>query len=148
MPPILIDTNLLVYAMDYADIHRQDQAIKVLKRLETTGVGRLSVQNLAEFIHITTRQIRPLLRPSEVIPQVERLGRAFPVLELTYPIILEASRGVRDHLFSYFDAQLWATARLNRIPVIFSEDFSHGAYLEGVQFLNPFLKDFDLETWI
>ena len=29
-------------------------------------------------------------------------------------IVLEALRGVRDHQISYYDAQIWASARLNR----------------------------------
>jgi tryptophan synthase beta chain len=40
-------------------------------------------------------------------------------------------RGARDHKLSYFDAQLWACAKLNQIPEIFSEDFQDGQILEG-----------------
>ncbi len=36
MPPILIDTNVLVYASDPAGTVRQDQALSTLKFLETT----------------------------------------------------------------------------------------------------------------
>ncbi len=56
-------------------------------------------------------------------------------------------RGVRDHQLSYYDAQVWATARLNQVPVIFSEDFNSNAPLEGVRFVNPFASDFVLENW-
>jgi predicted nucleic acid-binding protein len=62
-------------------------------------------------------------------------------------IVLEAARGVRDHQLSYYDAQIWASARLNQIPVIFSEDFSNGSVIEGVQFMNPLADDFQLELW-
>jgi len=48
---------------------------------------------------------------------------------------------------AYYDAQIWAAARLNQIPVVFSEDFNSGSTLEGVQFVNPFASDFVLETW-
>jgi predicted nucleic acid-binding protein len=36
--------------------------------------------------------------------------------------VKEAGRGVRDHKLSYYDAQVWATARLNQVPVAFGED--------------------------
>ncbi len=62
-------------------------------------------------------------------------------------VVLEALRGVRDHQLSYYDAQVWATARLNQVPVIFSEDFKPNATLEGVRFVNPFASDFVLENW-
>jgi len=45
------------------------------------------------------------------------------------------------------DAQ-WATARLNQVPVVFSEDFRSGSLLEGVRFVNPFLPEFLLEEWL
>jgi predicted nucleic acid-binding protein len=48
---------------------------------------------------------------------------------------------------SYYDAQIWATARLNQIPTIFTEDFEHARRVEGVQFLNPLLPTFDLAPW-
>lgn len=78
--------------------------------------------------------------------QVERFQRIFTVHDLTPMIILEALRGVRDYRFSYYDAQIWATARLNQIPIIFSEDF-HPTSLEGVQFVNPFQATFDPNLW-
>lgn len=49
---------------------------------------------------------------------------------------------------SYFDAQLWAKARLNQMPGIFSEIFHLGSILEGVRFVNPFSTDFVLEQWV
>jgi len=68
-------------------------------------------------------------------------------LDLTPLIVLEAMRGVREHKLAYWDSQLWATARLNQIPIILSENFSVGATLEGVHFVNPFAPDFVLEGW-
>lgn len=41
---------------------------------------------------------------------------------------------------------MWATARLNQIPVVLSEDFEDGRVINGVQFLNPFSRTFDLAT--
>jgi len=65
------------------------------------------------------------------------------VLSVTPLIVLEAARGARDHGLNYWDA-LWATARLNQIPLILTEDFAHGRVLEGVQFLDPFASSFEL----
>jgi predicted nucleic acid-binding protein len=42
----------------------------------------------------------------------------------------------------------WAAARLNQIPVIFSEDFRAGAVFEGVRYVNPFAQGFQLQDWI
>jgi predicted nucleic acid-binding protein len=55
---------------------------------------------------------------------------------------------VRDHGFSHWDAQIWATARLNQIPVVFSEDFSDGQVVEEVRCINPFAPGFQIEDWL
>jgi hypothetical protein len=34
------------------------------------------------------------------------------------------------------------------LPIVLSEDFSAGAVLEGVRFVNPFAGDFDLDAWL
>jgi hypothetical protein len=55
---------------------------------------------------------------------------AFPVLPLTGPVVLEALRGVREHLLSHYEAQIWAVARLGQVA--------------GVSFTNPLDPAFDL----
>ena len=147
MPLSLLDTNVIVYACDPGEPVKRDQAGRVLRFLEQTGSGRLSVQGLSEFVSATTRRLRPPLTAAEATQQVERLILSFPVFDLTPMVVLEALRGVRDHHLSYYDAQGWATARLNQVPVILSEDFNPNATLEGVRFVNPFATDFALEQW-
>jgi predicted nucleic acid-binding protein len=145
--PVLIDTNVLVYVFDHADSARQDQAIRVSQHLQLNDSGRLSAQSLAEFCAVTTRGHHPLLTRAEAAVQVERFARAFRVLDVTPMIVIEAARGARDHGLAYYDAQIWAAARLNQIATVFSEDFNAGATLEGVRFVNPFAADFVLEAW-
>lgn len=148
MNTILIDTNVLLYAHDGNDPTRQAKALEVLQHLELTASGRLSVQCLAEFFNVATRKLTPPLTAKEAVEQVERLSHAYPVFELTTAVVLEAGRGARDHQLAYYDAQLWAMAKLNQIPVVFSEDFRTGSTLEGVRFVNPFASDFNLEHWV
>ena len=138
MAAVLIDTNVLVYAHDPGDPEKADRAIEALDYLQSTQQGRLSVQCLAEFFVVATRGKRPLLTEQDASLQLDLLSRSFLVLDITPMIVLEASRGVREHRFSYWDAQIWATARLNQVPVVLSEDFQDGASFEGVGFANPF----------
>ncbi len=84
---------------------------------------------------------------SEAAQQVESLMRAYPVFELTPLIVLEAVKGAGSIGLAYYDAQIWATARLNQVAIVFSEDFSDGQALEGVRFINPFAESFHLEDW-
>jgi predicted nucleic acid-binding protein len=147
MPAVLIDTNLLIYLYDFKNEFKQTRSKEVLDQLGLSGNGRLSVQSLAEFVSVATRKLAPPLSPADALEQAEYFMRLWPVFDLTPFIVLDAARGVRDYQLSYYDAQIWACARLNQVAVVFSEDFSAGSFLEGVRFVNPFLPDFALSDW-
>jgi predicted nucleic acid-binding protein len=139
----VLDTNVLVYALDRREPEKRDRAREVLRRLGTSG-AILPAQVLSEFANVCLRKLEPRPDPAAVQREVERLLLAFPVLPLTGPVVLEALRGVREHLLSYYDAQIWAVARLGQVGVVLSEDFNPGAVLDGVSFANPLDPAFDL----
>lgn len=60
------------------------------------------------------------------------------MVDLTGAVVLEAARGVRDHRMALWDALIWSTAKMNQIPAVLSEDFSHNSMIEGVRFIDPF----------
>jgi len=68
----------------------------VLDRLELMGLGRLSVQNLAEFFSVSTRKLSPPLSPTEAVIQVNLFTRTWPVFDLTPLVVMEAVLGVRS----------------------------------------------------
>lgn len=141
---VLLDTNVLVYAYDSRVRPKQEKALALLRRLVVNGRGRISTQVLGEFYVAGTGKLDPPLSPAEAAEQIGALAAAWPVLPVTPLIVLEATRGASGHRLPYWDAQLWATARLNQIPLVLSEDFAHERILEGVRFLNPFAPAFDL----
>ena len=153
-PRYLIDTNVLVYAHDRQAGVRRERAAAVLRHLHQEPPGQelsgqepgaaLPAQALAEFARVTLSKLSPPLAPEVVYEQIRLFEEAFEVLPLTPAVVLEAVRGHGDHSFSYFDAQIWAAAKLAQIPVILSEDFSPGSVVEGVSFLNPLAESVDL----
>jgi predicted nucleic acid-binding protein len=148
MAAVLADTNLLLYAHDSSNPVKQRTAIEVLAHLHASGSGRLSSQTLAEFFAAATRGARPLLSIARASQQVENFAASWIVFQLSPFIVIEAVRGVRAHQFSYWDSQIWATARLNQVPVVFTEDFNAGSTKAGVRFVNPFSDDFKLSDWL
>lgn len=145
MLSVLLDTNVLVYAFDVRQSSLQEKAKAIVFKAEETATGCLSVQCLGEFFRVATAKMQ--LPANEMFKQVEYWQSAFPVFSLTPQIVLEAARGVRDYQLSYYDAQIWASARLNQVPVIFTEDFQDGQILEGIRFINPFADKFEIEEW-
>jgi predicted nucleic acid-binding protein len=116
-------------------------------QLQATGSGRLSAQCQAEFFSVVIRGSEPMLSVTDAATQVARLARVWPVVGVTSQVVLEATRGVREHAFSFWDAQIWAAARPNQVLVVFGEDFRDGSVLEGVRFVNPFGARFRIEEW-
>jgi len=92
----------------------------------------------------TTRAKRQLLTPAEALQRMRNYLAACQVVDVTQLISLEAIRGVETHKFWFWDAQIWATARLNQILEVYSEDFNSGSIIEGVRFTNPLTDDFEL----
>ena len=142
-PRYLLDSNILVYTLDTRDPDKRQRAKEIIRAVALSGSAALPVQSLSELSNVCLRKLEPALEPHEIRREIERLYMAFRVIPLTAPVVMEALRGVHEHRLSYYDAQIWATARLAQIPVVLSEDFNSGATLEGVSFLNPLDPAFD-----
>jgi predicted nucleic acid-binding protein len=136
----LVDTNVLVYAYDRSEPEKQTKAIVILDELVKNGTGILSPQVLSEFFTVVTRKFAVPLTPQEGYTSISNYIRSWNMVDLTGLVVLEAARGVRDHRLSYWDSLIWATAKMNQIPTVLSEDFSHNLVLEGVRFTDPFKR--------
>ena len=143
---LFLDSNVLLYVHDGWEREKQPRATALVRRILAERIGSLSTQVLAEFFWNATRHLRTPLTISEARDQVVMLSTALETFDLGLPIFLEALRGVQAYGMPYWDAQIWATARLNRIPVVVSEGFQPGRTLEGVQFIDPFDPNFDLDA--
>ena len=79
----------------------------------------------------------PPLPPEEVYEQIQLYKKGFPTYPMSPAVSLEAVRVVGEHSLCHFDAQTWASAKLNQAPVVLSEDFPVGATVEDVSLENP-----------
>lgn len=67
------------------------------------------------------------------------------MLPVTAACVIEAIRGVATYQLAFWDALIWAVARLNQVPVILTEDLPGGrTSLEGVRYANPLDPGFDI----
>ena len=148
MARALLDANILVYAFCRQDREKQTRAADLIRRLAHHRAGTLSTQTLAEFYRAATRALPDRLPVAMAQERLKELSAAFPVYDITLPIVLEAARGATQHQMSYWDAQVWATAKLNQIPYVLTENMQGHETLEGVRFVNPLAKDFDPQAFI
>ena len=136
---VLIDTNILVYAYDLSESEKQQKSLTVLDRLVVLDSAVVSSQVLSEFFTTVTSKIPEPLTLEDAEKRLTHFCQIWSVLQVNEMIIFEAIRGVKAHKLSYWDALIWATARLNQVRTILSEDFSHDSYVEGVRFVNPLI---------
>ena len=144
---IIVDTNILLYAYDRGQPVKQRRALEVLDHLALQRMGVLTSQVLAEFFVNTIKKLQQPLSIEEAYHCIENYLLSWEILDITGAIVLEAARGVRTYRMTYWDAQIWSSARMNQIPVVFTEDFGPRRIIEGVRFVNPFRADFEMEAW-
>jgi predicted nucleic acid-binding protein len=144
---VFLDTNLLVYAYDRSEPEKQRRAREVLAALAAAQAGVVSAQVLAEFFVTVTRKLAAPLPVASALEQLASHLHLWKVVDVTGILAATAAAAASKYRLNYWDAQVWAAARQNQVSVVLSEDFSHGAEVEGVRFVNPFGADFCLGAW-
>jgi predicted nucleic acid-binding protein len=135
MPKVFLDTNVLVYAADNADIRKRELARDLLRTQSSENEVFISTQVLQEyFVSITKKLGIEALTAKELLRSFERFGTV--VIEPR--IISEAIDISILHRFSFWDSLILAAADSIHCEILFSEDFSDGQIVRGVQIKNPF----------
>ncbi len=142
-PSLFVDTNVLVYSVDRSEPERKMLADAVLGDLVTSRSGAISPQVVAEFVSAGCNRLRSPLTKEQVESVIVRLLPAFTLIPIDAAVVREALRCWRRYSISYWDAQIWATARIGGIDTIVTEDCPM-AELEGVRYINPFAEGFSL----
>ncbi len=136
-PAHFLDTNVLLYSIssDPAEARKRDRAIALLERDD----GALSIQVLQEFYVQATRVTRRDPLPHDLAARLIRTWTRFAVQDVTLAIFDSALQIKSAHGFSYWDSAIIAAACALGCPTLYSEDMRHGAKVEGVSIVNPFL---------
>lgn len=141
-PPVLFDTNVVVYLFDPRDPAKQQAARQLLETSLAQGTARLAHQSIVEFVAATTRVHKAtgfqLLKPHEAYLEADNLLATFPVLFPNSAMLQLALRGAALYPLSWFDAHMWACAEHHGIHTIYTEGLQHGGRYGSVQVINPF----------
>ena len=136
--PVFVDTNVLIYALDGADLKKQEAARQWRAELWKRRQGRISFQVLQEFyVKVTHKwpnvrqdarsEVRDLLawRPSTVDG-----------------VILEHAWKIQDrYQISFWDALIIAAAKSASCRFLLTEDLQAGQDMDGLLVVNPFRND-------
>jgi predicted nucleic acid-binding protein len=132
-----VDTNVLAYALDRSEVHRQPIAEALLDELWGDRTGVISTQVLQEFHVVATRRFDPPLSSRAARSVISAYG-AWPVVAIDLPMILQASALEERHSFSFWDALIVEAARRAGASRIVSADLQTGRRIAGLVVENPF----------
>jgi len=136
--PVFVDTNVLIYALDDADLEKQRAARLWRAELWKSRRGRISFQVLQEF-YVKVTQKWPSAR-QEARSEVRDLLAWRPVVIDT--AILEGGWRIQDryHL-PFWDALIVAAATSASCRYLLTEDLQPDQDLDGLRVISPFLCD-------
>jgi predicted nucleic acid-binding protein len=135
--PTFLDTNVLAYAHDRSETHKQPIAQALLEDLWRTRSGVLSTQVLQEFYVVATRKFDPPMRRGDAREIVALYG-TWPIVPVDLALILAASKLEERHAFSFWDALVVEAARRSGATRLMTEDLQGGRRIGGVSIENPF----------
>ena len=134
---VFVDTDVLVYARDATDEHKQTQADQWMTHLWRSRTGRLSYQVLMEYFLTMTREFDPGLDPAAAREDIRDLlaWRPLPFDETA----LEGAWSLyEDHDLPWWDAVVVATAQAGGCRFFLTADLAHGRQFDGLEVINPF----------
>ena len=135
---VFIDTNLWAYRLDRREPEKAERIRQWLEQITAEHQVVISTQVLIELRSVASRKLQPPLSDGQISALLEALS-GFEVVPTDSNLILDAHQLACREQLSWFDALIAEAAIRNRCDVLFSEDFSHGRVIAGMQICNPLL---------
>ncbi|MEK6854564.1 MAG: PIN domain-containing protein [Nanoarchaeota archaeon] len=140
----LVDTNVLVYAVDPSDGFKHEIANELFESaLEKNGKFAVSTQILAEFANVCIKLAKNdpgiSLKESEIIISTIIEIRDLPKLVVMPETVIHAMKLNQQFGVGLFDALIAATMKEHGITTIYTED-KEFEKIEGIKAVNPFEK--------
>ncbi|HYI10125.1 MAG TPA: PIN domain-containing protein [Thermoanaerobaculia bacterium] len=132
---IAVDTNILIYACDQSDRHRQTIALDLIAA-STEGV--LLWQVACEFLSAARKLSRQGFTPGQAWSRLMEFRDLLPLVLPTAANLTHARRLHVDHGVSLWDALILAACVDAGVDVLYSEDVPGLQAFPSVRVVNPF----------
>ncbi len=131
-----LDSNILVYTDDHDAPEKQARALELVEAARRGGWGVLSTQVLQEYFAAATRKLGV---PAAIARRKVEIFAGLDVAIIDLSDIIAAIDLHRLHAFGFWDGLIVQAARRSGCALLLSEDFQHGARIDGLDIKNPFL---------
>ena len=130
-----LDTNIIVYANDKRDKHKQKRCIDLIAQALQARQATVSTQVFFEYANVALSKLGQ--SASVVRRQIELLS-TLPVIPQSAALAIRAVEIKELYGISFWDASIVAAAEAGRCSRILSEDMNAGQLYCGIQLANPF----------
>lgn len=138
MTKTLVDTNILVYALESSEPEKHGKAAGIITELMERGEFVVSSQNLAELSRVLLEKAVPNQNPDEVVKYLFRFMKLGHVIEYTSETVIRAVSLVKEYKIPFFDALIVATMQENGISEIITENSTDFKKISWLKIRNPF----------
>lgn len=132
---VALDTNVLAYAEGTNGTAMRDKALALIQRLPP-GAVVLPVQTLGELFNVLVRKAKR--RPARARAAVLSWRDAYPVVETSATVMINAMDLASDHGMTIWDSVVLAASAEAEARLLLSEDLQEGLTWHGVTVANPF----------
>ena len=134
-----IDTNVLVYAVDFGEPEKQEQASDLLTRLVAEADTVLLWQVAAEYLSCLRRFAATGRFPAtDIAPEIEEWLRVFPLVSPSRNAIANVLSLYARYSLSHWDSMLLAACIDAGVDTLYSEDLDAGMTYGSLTVVNPF----------
>lgn len=131
-----LDTNVLVYRVDFKAPEKQQRAAELVNALYQTQGAVISTQVLQEFYNTLTCKLG--VSPGDAAVAAKHHTKV-RLVSLSWLVIQAAMQRHASGQFSFWDALIVESALSAGCKTLYSEDMQHGLVLGGMTIENPFL---------
>jgi len=136
-----LDTNVLVYSFDIANIEKRRTAHRLVAAALTSQRGTISTQVVQEFLSISLRRFAS---PIKVTDLREYLDTVLAPLCLHFPSVAFYTQALMIQVetgYSWYDSLIVTAALELGCTTLFTEDMQDGRVIRGLVIRNPFRSD-------
>jgi predicted nucleic acid-binding protein len=131
-----LDTNILVYSYDIADLGKQEIAQNLVRKA-LAGDIVTSAQVLGEFAVTLLHKVVPRVDPVELAAILDALG-PIPIVVTDADMVRRAVEVQGRYGLHFYDSMIIAAAERAGCERIWSEDLNSGQKYFGISVQNPF----------
>jgi predicted nucleic acid-binding protein len=133
---VFIDTNLWAYRLNRREPAKSERLKPWLAEVSADHESVISTRELIELRAVASRKLQPPLPAAEIATMLGALA-GFEVVNIDANLVLDAHLLAEREQLSWCDALIAEAAIRGRCTVLFSEDFSHGRRIAGLEAVNP-----------